>query len=141
MNLIEIIHLLIFFYLGFGGYFMPQKYLPIFLLSLPYIVIDWNDRDGLCWITKLNNMIKYKTLHPEVEEDIEDYFIRGLLQKIGIIMDEKRFTFILYVLFNIGWLYAYTRLMKKYKIKLFPNEVTEYILYSMIVGWLVITYL
>jgi len=140
LTIVESIHLLAVFYLLLGGYFIPKNYLPVYLLSIPYIVIDWNDKDGLCWLTKLNNMIKYKTLNPEVEEDIENSFIRGLLQKIGIIMDGKRLTFILYVLFIISWLYAYTRLMKQYKIKLFPNEVTRYILYSMIVGWLVITY-
>ena len=138
--LIESIHLLISFYLLLGGYFIPNKYLPVYLLSIPYIIIDWNDKDGLCWLTKLNNMIKYKTLNPEVKEEIENYFIKNTLQKIGIIIESKTLTFTLYVLFLLSWFYAYTRLMKQYKIKLFPNEVTRYTVYSMVIGWLVITY-
>ena len=63
MNFIESIHLLISFYLLLGGYVIPNKYLPVYLLSIPYIIIDWNDKDGLCWITKLTNMIKYKELN------------------------------------------------------------------------------
>ena len=140
MNFIESIHLLISFYLLLGGYFIPNKYLPVYLLSIPYIIIDWNDKDGLCWLTKLNNMIKYKTLNPEVKEEIENYFIKNTLQKIGIIIESKTLTFTLYVLFLLSWFYAYTRLMKQYKIKLFPNEVTRYTVYSMLIGWLVITY-
>ena len=140
MNFIESIHLLISFYLLLGGYFIPNKYLPVYLLSIPYIIIDWNDKDGLCWLTKLNNMIKYKTLNPEVKEEIENYFIKNTLQKIGIIIESKTLTFTLYVLFLLSWFYAYTRLMKQYKIKLFPNEVTRYTVYSMVIGWLVITY-
>ena len=68
MNLLEIIHLIILFYLSLGGYFIPIQYIPVFLLSLPYIVIDWNDKDGLCWITKLTNMVKYGDTNPEVED-------------------------------------------------------------------------
>ena len=119
---------------------IPNKYLPVYLLSIPYIIIDWNDKDGLCWLTKLNNMIKYKTINPEVKEEIENYFIKNTLQKIGIIIESKTLTFTLYVLFLLSWFYAYTRLMKQYKIKLFPNEVTRYTVYSMVIGWLVITY-
>ena len=140
MNFIESIHLLISFYLLLGGYVIPNKYLPVYLLSIPYIIIDWNDKDGLCWLTKLNNMIKYKTINPEVKEEIENYFIKNTLQKIGIIIESKTLTFTLYVLFLLSWFYAYTRLMKQYKIKLFPNEVTRYTVYSMVIGWLVITY-
>ena len=85
-------------------------------------------------------MIKYKTINPEVKEEIENYFIKNTLQKIGIIIESKTLTFTLYVLFLLSWFYAYTRLMKQYKIKLFPNEVTRYTVYSMVIGWLVITY-
>ena len=76
MNIIEIIHLLIFFYLSIGGYVISEKYIPVYLLTIPYIIIDWNDKDGLCWITKLNNMIKYKTFNPIVQEENENHFIK-----------------------------------------------------------------
>ena len=96
MILLEIIHLIILFYLSLGGYFIPIQYIPVFLLSLPYIVIDWNDKDGLCWITKLTNMVKYGDINPEVEDEVETSFIRKWLSKLGITIDKQKLTFLLY---------------------------------------------
>ena len=141
MNILELFHLIIFSYLSLGAYFIPGKYIPIYLLSLPYIVIDWNDKDGLCWVTKLTNMIKYKEINPEVENDIENSFVRKTLYNLGISIDEKKLTFLLYVIFIISWSYAYNRLIKKYKIEFFPNDMTKYISYTFIFLWLVITYI
>ena len=141
MNLLEIIHLIILFYLSLGGYFIPTQYIPVYLLSLPYIVIDWNDKDGLCWITKLTNMLKYRDINPDVEDDIENSFTRKWLSKLGITIDKQRLTFLLYSILTIGWFYAYNRLMKKYKIKLFPDDMTRYISYTFVLFWLIITYI
>ena len=141
MNLIEFFHLIILFYLSLGGYFIPNEYIPVYLVILPYIVIDHHDKDELCWITKLTNMIKYKEINPEVENDIENSFTRKSLSKLGIIIDDKKLTFILYILLILSWSYAYYRLMEKYKINLFPNSMTKYIFYILIYLWLIITYI
>ena len=69
---LDMIHICIFIYLSIGGYFIPKQYLPVYLLSLPYIIIDWNDRDKLCWMTKLRNMIHYEEIDPKPKEDIEN---------------------------------------------------------------------
>ena len=45
-----------------GGYIIPKQYIPIYLLYTPYLIIDWNDTDRSCWLTKLRNMIKYNHL-------------------------------------------------------------------------------
>ena len=140
LNLLESIHLLISFCVLLGGYFIPSQYIPVYLLSLPYIIIDWNDNDGLCWLTKLNNMIKYRTLNPVTQDENENNFIKDTLEKIGIIVEVKKLTFILYLLIILSWLYAYSRLMKQYKIQLFPNKYTKQVATFMISGWLVVTY-
>ena len=140
LNILESIHLLISFYPLLGGYFIPSQYIPVYLLSLPYIIIDWNDNDGLCWLTKLNNMIKYQTLNPVTQDENENNFIKDTLGKIGIIVEVKKLTFILYLLIILSWLYAYSRLMKQYKIQLFPNKYTKQVATFMISGWLVVTY-
>ena len=116
MNLLEFLHLIILFYLSLGGYFIPTQYIPVYLLSLPYIVIDWNDKDGLCWVTKLTNMIKYRDINPEVEDDTENSFTRKVLKNLGITVNDKTLTFLLYIIFITSWFYAYNRLMNKYKI-------------------------
>ena len=52
-------------------------------------------------------------------------------------MEEKTFRFILYIILITNWLYAYHRLMNQYKIKVFPNDLTKYIVYFLILGWIV----
>ena len=49
IHIIELFHLLLALSLMIGGYIIPKEYIPIFLLSTPYLVIDWNDTDGSCW--------------------------------------------------------------------------------------------
>ena len=56
--ILEMFHVVVAVFLIIGGYVIPNKYIPVFLLCSPYLVIDWNDTDGFCWITKLRNMIK-----------------------------------------------------------------------------------
>lgn len=141
MNLLEFLHLIILFYLSLGGYFIPTQYIPVYLLSLPYIVIDWNDKDGLCWVTKLTNMIKYRDINPEVEDDTENSFTRKVLKNLGITVNDKTLTFLLYIIFTTSWFYAYNRLMNKYKIKIFPDDMTRYISYTSVMLWLIITYI
>ena len=141
MNLLEFLHLIILFYLSLGGYFLPTQYIPVYLLSLPYIVIDWNDKDGLCWVTKLTNMIKYRDINPEVEDDTENSFTRKVLKNLGITVNDKTLTFLLYIIFITSWFYAYNRLMNKYKIKIFPDDMTRYISYTSVMLWLIITYI
>ena len=135
LKLIELIHLLVSVFLAIGGYIIPKKYIPIYLLSLPYIVIDWNDIDNTCWLTKLYNRIQN-----ESNEKInnENDFLYTIAQRYGINMKQNTFTFILYVILISNWLYAYYRFMNQYKIKLFPNDFTKYIVYSLIIGWLLI---
>ena len=132
VQLIELIHLLLSLYLAVGGYLIPKEYIPIYLLSLPYIVIDWNDTDGMCWLTKLRNMIKYGS------NEKDNGFLYGISQKYGITMKENTFTFILYTILITNWLYAYYRFMNQYNIKLFPNDFTKYIVYFLVLGWLII---
>ena len=139
IRIIELFHLLLALSLMIGGYIIPNEYIPIFLLSTPYLVIDWNDTDGSCWLTKLRNMIYYQSMNPTVDDEIENQFLNGLLRRTGLIIKEKTFTFILYIILYASWLYAYVRFMKQYKIKIMPNKSTEYFVTFMVIGWILVT--
>ena len=139
IGIIELFHLLLALFLMIGGYIIPKQYIPIYLLCTPYLVIDWNDTDGICWLTKLRNMIKYKSLDPKIENEMEDNFLNSYIRKIGIIIKNKTFTFILYILIFTSWLYAYIRLTNQFKIKIIPNDLIKYIIYFMIIGWILVT--
>ena len=86
-------------------------------------------------------MVKYGDINPEVEDEIETSFTRKWLSKLGITIDKQKLTFLLYSILTISWFYAYNRLMKKYKIKLFPDDMTRYISYTFVLSWLIITYI
>jgi len=140
VELIDIIHIMIAIFLLVGGYIIPTKYIPVYLLILPYIVIDWNDRDGLCWVTKLGQMIKYKTLTPDPDNSMEDQFLNNILRRNGVYINNKEFTFILMVIIIASWGYAYYRFTKEYNITIIPDKLVQYIVMFVIVGWTVVTY-
>ena len=138
--ILDVFHILASIFLAIGGYILPTRYIPVFLLCTPYLVIDWNDTDTACWITKLRNMIRYESIHPRVDNEIQDKFIYGLVhRRLGITIEYNTFTFILYIVLFASWLYAYCRLMKKYNIKLFPNTIVKYTVYILILSWAVVT--
>ena len=130
IKIIELIHILVSFFLSIGGYIIPNKYIPLYLLVLPYIVIDWNDIDKHCWLTKLSTMIGYN--------DNNIGFLYKLSREYGINIDENNFTFILYIILIVNWLYAYYRLINIYKIKLFPNDLSKFMTYFSIISWIIV---
>ena len=134
ITFIELIHLLISLFLSVGGYIIPKEYIPIYLLALPYLVIDWNDTDGMCWLTKFRHMIKYEAI-----DETEKSFLYSIARRYGITMKPNTFRFLLYIILIANWLYAYNRLMNQYKIQLFPNDFTRYIVYFLVLGWLLVT--
>ena len=139
IHIIELFHLLLALSLMIGGYIIPKEYIPIFLLSTPYLVIDWNDTDGSCWLTKLRNMVYYQSTDPNVDDEIENQFLNGIFRKMGLVVKEETFEFILYIILYASWLYAYVRFMKQYKIKIMPNKSTEYFVTFMVIGWILVT--
>ena len=139
IHIIELFHLLLALSLMIGGYIIPKEYIPIFLLSTPYLVIDWNDTDGSCWLTKLRNMVHYQSTDPNVDDEIENQFLNGIFRKMGLVVKEETFTFILYIILYASWLYAYVRFMRQYKIKIMPNKSTEYFVTFMVIGWILVT--
>ena len=139
IHIIELFHLLLALSLMIGGYIIPKEYIPIFLLSTPYLVVDWNDTDGSCWLTKLRNMVYYQSTDPNVDDEIENQFLNGIFRKMGLVVKEETFEFILYIILYASWLYAYVRFMKQYKIKIMPNKSTEYFVTFMVIGWILIT--
>ena len=139
IRIIELFHLLLALSLMIGGYIIPKEYIPIFLLSTPYLVIDWNDTDGSCWLTKLRNMIHYQSTDPNIDDEIENQILNGIFRKMGLVVKEETFEFILYIILYASWLYAYVRFMKQYKVKIMPNKFTEYFVTFMVIGWILIT--
>lgn len=135
INIINSIHLLLAFILIFGGYMIPTRFLGIYLLGCPFMILDWHDGDGLCYLTKLKNMVKYESLNPKTNKD-EDHFINSQLKEINIHMTNQQTTNTLYILITISWLYAYVRLVKKKNIIIFPNKYIKILVGILMSSWL-----
>ena len=61
------------------------------------------------------------------------------MRKNNIIIKTKTFTFLLYLIIYASWLYAYSRLIHQYKIKIFINKYIQYGAIFMITGWILVT--
>ena len=105
------------------------------------MIIDWNDRDGLCHLTKLKNMVQYESINPIVDDDYDNNFINNLLRKLDIQTNHKTITMMLYLLISFSWLYAYLRFIRNHTIRMFPNQLSKYIVYSVPVVWFTVTFI
>ena len=135
INIINSIHLLLAFFLILGGYIIPSRYLGIYLLGCPFMLLDWHDGDELCHLTNLTNMVKYESLNPITNKD-EDHFINSQLKKINIHMTNQQATNILYVLITLSWLYAYLRLVQIKHLIIFPNQYIKILVGILMSSWL-----
>ena len=107
IGMVEMVHLLIAIFLMVGGYILPKKYIPIFLLCTPYLVIDWNDTDGSCWLTKLRNMIQYGSLDPEVDDEMENEFLNNIMRKNNIIIKTNGYIQLIIYILNVLILFLF----------------------------------
>ena len=139
IGIIELLHLLLVIFLSIGGYLIPSRYLAFYLLCFPLIVLDWNDGDNLCWLTKLRNIIKYESMNPIIDDETENNFVNSFIRRTGIIIEHDTVTSILYLSFCFSWLYAFFRLIKNHNIKLYPNHTARYKIYFILIGWFIIT--
>jgi hypothetical protein len=54
-NTIHNIHGLLIIFIFLGNFFLPVKFLPYFAVLIIIIMLDWNDFDGMCILTKLEH--------------------------------------------------------------------------------------
>lgn len=56
-EIIKYIHLFLLF-LVFVGFILPCKYLPHYIFLIILILLDWNDFDGMCILTRLEHYFR-----------------------------------------------------------------------------------
>lgn len=52
-ELIHSLHIAVFFYVILGFFLLPCKYLTKYILFIIFVLLDWNDWDGMCILTKI----------------------------------------------------------------------------------------
>ncbi len=81
-DLIRLIHYSLFIIVAIGP-FLPNKYIPYYLLFIWIIFLDWNDFDGVCTLTRLEHYFRsgYWSDKSPIEGGPE--FFRPMLQSLG----------------------------------------------------------
>lgn len=119
-----------------GGYWIPRQYLAIYVTLMMYLFIDWHDADRHCNLTYFTNRIR---LGKEVAsgQDGGPGFIQSILRKIGVNVSRRDLDRWLSIIVVLSWLVAYLRLVKLYKIRIFPNLGSVVVVTISVLAWLV----
>ena len=126
-DLLHYVHIGLLIYIAIGWYITPIQYIHLYLIFIIFVILDWNDSDGICSITiyedyfRSKNSIKKQTEQKEQKEESSPEFFRPLLNKLLNVNvtreDSKKITYIaLMVVMLLGLL----RLLYYYKIMKFP---------------------
>jgi len=90
-NFVYYLHLSIIIFIFLANLILPFKYLPYLVLLIIIIMLDWNDFDGMCILTKLEYYFRTGkwSQQPATEENAPEFF-RPLIKKItGVNISRK----------------------------------------------------
>lgn len=102
------LHILLVLYVVIGWLVTPMKYLHYYILLVLFILLDWNDHDGECSLTKLEHHLRYsqeeRTSRPQPE------FFRPLINNLfNLSLTSEEATRLNYFTFILGILFAFLR--------------------------------
>jgi hypothetical protein len=82
-NIMYYIHLSIIIFIFLGNIILPIKYLKYLIILIIIIMLDWNDMDGMCILTKLEHYFRTGiwSSQPAYLENAPEFF-RPFIQKI-----------------------------------------------------------
>lgn len=132
VQLLGVLHLVVFFGAILGGYFIPTEYLPAYLLFAPFLIMDWNDTDGRCYLTRLTHYIQ----HDKDMETGDIEFTSSLLKSFGFEVDKKNIDTGLLNAIMFSWFAGMYRFVKHNKITVVPNKQTKLLIQVVIIGWI-----
>ncbi len=100
-----------------GAFVIPDKYLKWGLLIVPLTILDWNDFDGQCFLTRIESQLRGTWNPKEATEEGGPEFFRPIIQSIfGTEISRVSASRLNYVMFIVGWLALYYRfIQKKYR--------------------------
>ena len=116
-DLIHYLHIVLVLYIVTGWFITPIKYIHLYLLLIIFVILDWNDFDGQCILTRLEHYYRYKNTNSDIEKNQRPEFFRPLIKKwfnIDLTREESRR--VNYFVFMFSFLLGFLRLLKHYKI-------------------------
>lgn len=109
-NCVNLLHSLIFIYINTCWFLLPKKYLQSYILLLMVILLHWYILDGKCILTIIEYKLKGKQI-VDIGYDNSPY-IKDLLLKIGIDVEEKFIASITYISMFVFLIIAIIRINK-----------------------------
>jgi hypothetical protein len=90
-NFVYYLHLSIIIFIFLGNLILPFRYLPYLVLLIIIIMLDWNDFDGMCILTKLEYYFRTGNLsqQPATEENAPEFFRPLIKKKFGVNISRK----------------------------------------------------
>jgi hypothetical protein len=67
-----------------SGPFLPRQYVPYYLLFIWLIFLDWNDFDGVCTLTRLENYFRTGIWAAKSPIEGGPEFFRPILDRLGL---------------------------------------------------------
>lgn len=117
-NTIRYIHYILILYVLTGYVYTPGLYIKYYLILIIIIFLDWNDFDGQCVLTGLEDYFrngKWDT-RPAEEEGAPEFF-RPIINKIfGLNLEREQASRLNYFLFMTSFLFGFIKLLIHYKI-------------------------
>ena len=112
-DIINLLHIAMFVFVILGCFLLPKKYLFYYLIFIMLIFLDWNDLDGICILTRLENY--FRTGKWESKSPIEGgpEFFRPLFNKIiGLNLGRLEADRLNNTIFIVCWLIGFLRYTK-----------------------------
>ena len=84
-NILSLLHLLLILFVVIGIFIVPIKHLPLFIIFLTLILLNWTLFDGLCILTKMEHYFRYEEWYSRdknKKEEDEPAFVKTLLESI-----------------------------------------------------------
>ena len=112
------LHIAFVLYIIVGWYFIPVKYIHFYLFIIIFIILDQNDFDGLCTLTKIEDYFRNKN---SVIKQHDPEFFRPIVKKLfNINMTNVHSTKINNFLLMLVFLFGFLRMLYHYRIIRFP---------------------
>jgi hypothetical protein len=114
---LQYLHIAFVIFVSLGWYFIPVKYIHLYLLIIIFIILDQNDFDGICTLTKMEDFFRSKNSVKEEKKQRRPEFFKPLVKKLfNINITRVYLTRLNNFLLMLAFLFGFLRMLCHYKI-------------------------
>ncbi len=100
-DIIHYFHFVLFLFILFGNFIIPNKYLPFYIVFIIFVILNWYGLFGSCILTKLEYYFRNdKWVNLTAEQEGGPEFFRPLLKSIfGIELSRYKANILNHIIF------------------------------------------